>query len=149
MIAFSKAIPSDIPRLLEIEASSFSTNRISAKSFKHFIEGANADIIVAISEDVIVAYGIVLYRKNSKKSRVYSIAVCHSQIGKGLGKWMMGYLEQSAKLKGCSEIFLEVNVNNEPAIGLYKKLGYQILKTISEYYANGDNAYKMQKTMQG
>lgn len=44
-------------------------------------------------------------------------------------------------------IILEVNVNNIPAINLYKKLGFKIINTRKKYY-NGIDAYIMEKKVQ-
>ncbi len=44
-------------------------------------------------------------------------------------------------------IILEVNVNNIPAINLYKKLGFKIINTRKKYY-NGTDAYIMEKKVQ-
>ena len=50
----------------------------------------------------------------------------------------MGYY----KGKQC---FLEVRVTNEPAISLYKKLGFEITRTVNGYYSDGEDAYVMTK----
>ena len=43
--------------------------------------------------------------------------------------------------------FLEVRVTNEPAIALYKKLGFEITRTINGYYSDGEDAYVMTKKL--
>jgi ribosomal-protein-alanine N-acetyltransferase len=46
------------------------------------------------------------------------------------------------KAKQC---FLEVRVTNESGITLYKKLGFEITRTINGYYSDGEDAYVMTK----
>jgi ribosomal-protein-alanine N-acetyltransferase len=41
--------------------------------------------------------------------------------------------------------FLEVRVTNEAAISLYKKLGFEVTRTINGYYSDGEDAYVMTK----
>jgi [ribosomal protein S18]-alanine N-acetyltransferase len=52
----------------------------------------------------------------------------------------MGYY----KAKQC---FLEVRVTNEAGITLYKKLGFEITRTINGYYSDGEDAYVMTKRL--
>lgn len=40
---------------------------------------------------------------------------------------------------------LHVDVENEPAISLYKKLGFRIVESITGYYDSGKSAYRMVK----
>jgi ribosomal-protein-alanine N-acetyltransferase len=47
----------------------------------------------------------------------------------------------------AKQCFLEVRVTNTEAIGLYKKLGFEITRTIHGYYADGEDAYLMTKKL--
>jgi len=47
------------------------------------------------------------------------------------------------KKHNVSEIYLEVRVTNYPAINLYKKLNFEIVKVIPGYYSDGEDAYVM------
>ena len=40
-------------------------------------------------------------------------------------------------------LFLEVRVSNTPAINLYKKFGFKIVRRIPYYYRDGEDAYVM------
>ena len=78
-----------------------------------------------------------------KKGHVVSIAVLPSyrrkQIGEALMKKAMeGMLQYSAK-----QCYLEVRVTNAPAINMYRKLGFEITRTIKGYYADNEDAHVM------
>jgi ribosomal-protein-alanine N-acetyltransferase len=47
----------------------------------------------------------------------------------------------------AKQAFLEVRVTNEPAISLYKKLGFEVSRTINGYYSDGEDAYVMTKKL--
>jgi ribosomal protein S18 acetylase RimI-like enzyme len=66
----------------------------------------------------------------------------------GLGIKLMTACEERLRFLGCAEVYLETAVNNEPAVRLYSKLGYQIMRTIPEYYASHSlDAFQMRKRL--
>jgi len=85
----------------------------------------------------------------SKKGHIISIAVLPEHRGRGLGRSLIERaLEIMAKFYNAKSCYLEVRVSNEPAISLYKKVGFEVQRTIRGYYADGENAYIMSKKMQ-
>jgi ribosomal-protein-alanine N-acetyltransferase len=42
---------------------------------------------------------------------------------------------------------LEVRVTNGPGVALYKKLGFEVSRTIHGYYSDGEDAYVMSKKL--
>ncbi len=66
----------------------------------------------------------------------------------GLGSRLMEDCEARLRSAGCEQIFLETAVDNEAAIGLYRKLGYQIIRTLPLYYStHALDAYLMGKVL--
>lgn len=65
---------------------------------------------------------------------------------KGYANILINKLVEISKKENCINITLEVNVNNNVAINLYKKNGFEIIKTIYNYY-NGEDGYLMLKEM--
>ncbi len=61
--------------------------------------------------------------------------------GNGYGDKLLKYILDNYKNRNY---FLEVNVNNERAINLYKKNGFEIL-TIRKHYYKDEDAYVMSK----
>ena len=43
--------------------------------------------------------------------------------------------------QGARSVKLEVRESNEPARGLYEKFGFEYLRTLPKYYADGEDAY--------
>jgi ribosomal-protein-alanine N-acetyltransferase len=43
----------------------------------------------------------------------------------------------------AKQCFLEVRASNQEAISLYKKLGFEVTRTIHGYYADGEDAFVM------
>jgi len=63
----------------------------------------------------------------------------------GIASRLMGELETIALERGCHHAYLEVRVDNFPAIELYLKLGFVILYTRRCYYLDGSDAHVMYK----
>lgn len=79
-----------------------------------------------------------------KKGHVVSIAVLEQYRNKGIGKALLeASLKAMKEIYGAEEVYLEVRVSNEPAIHLYKKLGFKEVKVLKHYYADGEDAYLM------
>lgn len=83
-----------------------------------------------------------------KSGHVVSIAVLKEHRQRGLGYALMAYALRSLHEEyDCSETYLEVRVSNKPAISLYEKLGYRIVKVEKGYYLDGEDAYVMARRL--
>ena len=59
----------------------------------------------------------------------------------------MESMHEKAKALGAERMLLEVRVSNARAIGLYEKYGYCRYGLREHYYADGEDAYLMTKTL--
>jgi ribosomal-protein-alanine N-acetyltransferase len=82
-----------------------------------------------------------------KKGHIVSVAVTPEHRRKGVGEAIVGNAMEAMKLYNAKQCYLEVRVTNEPAIELYKKLGFEVTRTIKGYYADGEDAYVMTKKL--
>lgn len=78
-----------------------------------------------------------------KKGHVVSVAVLPELRRRGMGEALMAEAMKAMRLYNAKQCFLEVRVTNTPAISLYKRLGFQVSRTINGYYADGEGAYVM------
>ena len=72
---------------------------------------------------------------------IIDVFVLPEYQGNGYGDKLLKYILDNYKNRNY---FLEVNVNNERAINLYKKNGFEIL-TIRKHYYKDEDAYVMSK----
>jgi ribosomal-protein-alanine N-acetyltransferase len=82
-----------------------------------------------------------------KKGHIVSVAVLHQHRRKGIGKALVAQALENMRIYNAKQCFLEVRVTNTPAIELYKKLGFEITRTIHGYYSDGEDAYVMTKKL--
>ena len=66
----------------------------------------------------------------------------------GLGTRLMQESERRLRERGCKQVYLETAVTNEPALRLYRKLGYETLRMLPLYYpTHALDAYLMGKVL--
>lgn len=83
----------------------------------------------------------------TKKGHVISIAVLPKHQQKGIAYSLMLEATQAMTNYAAKECYLEVRTSNLAALGLYKKLGFEISRTLRSYYADGENAYLMSRKL--
>ncbi|OPX55539.1 ribosomal-protein-alanine acetyltransferase [Oceanospirillum multiglobuliferum] len=137
----------DLKALLQLELLCFQTDRLSKRSFKHFLAAPSAKLVVAEVDGKIQAYGLLLFRQGTHLARLYSIAVDPAAQGKGIARQLMAYLEEQATEQGCVYLRLEVRADNQAAIALYQQRGYRKFGQIPEYYEDGALALRMEKRL--
>jgi len=118
--------------------------------YRNIFENWPESFLVAEVNGKIVGYIMCRVEKHIhglrivKKGHVISIAVEKEYRRRGIGEALMRRAEEVLKNK-VEYMFLEVRVSNMPAISLYKKLGYKIIRRIPFYYSDGEDAYLMEK----
>jgi ribosomal-protein-alanine N-acetyltransferase len=82
-----------------------------------------------------------------RKGHVVSIAVLPQGRRKGMASALINRALQGMEYYKAKQGFLEVRVTNEAAISLYKKLSFEVTRTINGYYSDGEDAYVMTKKL--
>jgi [ribosomal protein S18]-alanine N-acetyltransferase len=82
-----------------------------------------------------------------KKGHVVSVAVLPEHRRKGIGETLVMKAMEGMKLYGAKQCYLEVRVTNDDAVNLYKKLKFEVTRTIHGYYADGEDAFVMSRKL--
>lgn len=140
---------SDIKALIILENKIFNYDQLAFQNFKHFLTRGHAQLIVCVeaNKKEIAGYSLVLFRKNSRKCRLYSLAMDPNYRGRGLGKMLLKKSETLAKKTGAVIIGLEVKEDNLGAITLYKTFGFQEIGKKEDYYSDHTTAIIFQKEL--
>ena len=144
--------PEDLDTVALINRACLPENYSPSFFLEHYYENPKI-FLVAEAEGKIVGYnmcriefGVSNVRTAFvKKGHVISVAVMQDYRGLGIGKALMERGMAGVKEGGAPEIYLEVRVSNNTAVGLYKKLGFKINRVSDAYYRDGENAYVMVK----
>jgi len=74
--------------------------------------------------------GIALIARRGWASRLAAMGIAADMRGKGAGSWLMERLLQEAREREDHEMVLEVIEQNENAVGLYQKFGFQTIRRL-------------------
>jgi ribosomal-protein-alanine N-acetyltransferase len=144
MVKLRKFSLADLDRVLEIEKVSFLNREVWSRNyFKNLYQKYPEGFIIAENGNEIIGYTIGQVRNES--AEIISLAVDPTWRRKGVGTILTNSLIDHFKEKRLKEIFLHVRTKNKEGISFYQKLGFKILKTIKNYYRNGDSAFLMRK----
>ena len=135
----------DLGGLVALENASFSTDKLSRRSFRHWLTTAHRALLVAEIEQRVAGYILIIYHPGTRLARIYSLAVSPQQRGNGIAKALMTAGEQAAQDDGRLYLRLEVSVDNFPAIRLYETLGFQKFGVYRDYYQDHKDALRYQK----
>ena len=146
-IQIRPADPGDLDRLVELENSAFSGDRISRRSLRSFIASPTAHLSLAEHAGLVAGYALVLFRPNARAARLYSIAVDPLAAGRGVGRALLAEAERVARARGIEAVRLEVREHNARALGLYRSCGYHPIGRREAYYEDGAAALRLEKRL--
>ncbi|TPW30126.1 GNAT family N-acetyltransferase [Martelella alba] len=84
--------------------------------------------------------GFVLARAVADEAEILTICVAEGFSRAGIGWRLMVAALQEAGVRGAEFMLLEVDAINQPAIGLYRKLGFVEVGRRKAYYAHEDGS---------
>ena len=135
----------DLAQVGQIERASFPERPYTRLDFTYFLLAARDGFMVASKDGTVVGYVIATAR--GREGSIQSIAVSPESRGEGVG----GLLLRSAidRLAGrCDRVRLLVDVSNEAAIRLYRRLSFEETgKVVRGYYPNGGDAVEMARAL--
>jgi ribosomal-protein-alanine N-acetyltransferase len=148
-VALRAGARDDLRALEALECRAFAHDRISRRSFARLLYSPSASLIVADYDGALCGYALVLFRPQSTLARLYSIAVNPEFAGRQLGSILLRAAEVSASGRSSTGMRLEVRESNVAANNLYRKSGYCPVARLPAYYADGSDALRLEKPLNG
>jgi len=152
---FRQFKPSDLEEVIQINRECLPENYTPFFFMNLYKRYPETFIVAEVNKDIV---GYILCRIETgipsfkllgitRRGHVISIAVLPRHQQKGIGYALMREATQAMVNYQAKECYLEVRESNLPAVELYKKLGFEIARTIKNYYADGENAFVMAKQL--
>ena len=140
------ATAADIDGILALEQL-FPSDRLSRPALRRFLRVHSARVWVAMNVKTVVGDVILLLRSGADYGRLYSLVVAPTARGQGLGDRLIAAAERAAKAEGRSRLRLEVRRDNAAAQALYAKRGYRQVAALADYYEDGADGLRLEKTL--
>lgn len=91
--------------------------------------------------------GMAMARVAADEAELLTLAVLPDSRRQGLARALLAEAEHVAAAHGAATLFLEVATRNAAAQALYAAAGYQQAGRRRRYYADGDDALVLRKTL--
>ncbi len=108
----------------------------------------NGEVVGYIMCRIETGLSSSIFRGLIKKGHIVSVAVMQEYRRKGIGEALVAKAMENMRLYKAKHCFLEVRVANTAAVDLYKKLGFEVSRTVRGYYADGEGAYVMETKLE-
>ena len=137
----------DLPRILNIEAASFGRDAWRREAFLEALENCSDLFFIARTSGRIAGYSISCIERG--RAELISIAVLPEFRGRGVARALIAAAIASAHDRRIGSVRLMVEVGNDAAIALYRRLGFYRLWTVPNYYGKGRNGWRMELLLRG
>ena len=139
--------PSDLETLYRIDQACFPPGvSYSRGELAAFIRHRSAVTWIAEENQEIVGF-LIADREAKGAAHIVTIDVVEGRRRSGVGKALMEAVEDWARREGLRLIHLETAESNRAAQAFYQARGYRKLETIENYYADGEAAWIMVKSL--
>lgn len=109
------------------------------------IRARDSNVVVARLSGRIAGFGIMRY--GDENAHLDLLGVAPDLRGRGLGRRLVDWLEQPARIGGIAAILLEVRLENGDARAFYERLGYREVERIPGYYQGREAALRMRRPL--
>jgi ribosomal-protein-alanine N-acetyltransferase len=141
---FSEALKSDLGEVQQLEVETYGDDAYPYVVLRQFLD-MSGELFQVCRDDSgnVIAYGIVARSVNQDSGWLLSVAVSLPYRRKGIGTTLIKKLLDKAETCSIKKIFLTVAPNNEPAIFLYKTLGFTVVEVEHHYYGPDEDRVVM------
>jgi ribosomal-protein-alanine N-acetyltransferase len=150
-----KFAPDDLQAVMEINRETLPEN-YSDYFFLDLYERFPETFILAEEEGKIAGYimcrvevGLSNFGLGGliRKGHVVSIAVLPRFRRQGVALALLNTAMDGMRFYKAKQCYLEVRVTNDAGVALYKKLGFEVSRSVHGYYSDGEDAYVMTKKL--
>lgn len=129
----------DVERVMLLERGLFADTAWSVESFwSELAHPESRRYLVAEAEESGELLGYAGLMASGTEADVQTVAVAPSAQGRGVGALLLRALVEEASHSGATSVLLEVRADNDAAIALYRRHGFERIGVRRRYYQPGD-----------
>lgn len=120
----------------------------SIDMFSNMLRKDGIDLVdsrVLLADNQTCGIALIARRRSSHASRVAAMGIAREARGKGAGSWFMKELIDNACERGDREMALEVIEQNEPAVKLYRKYGFENIRRLLGFNRKNQQAQEIER----
>ena len=146
-VLIDRATPSDLPAILALEQTGFlPASRWVDKSWLPELGGGHR-YAPAVRDDDGMLRGIAAFQLIAEVADLNRVVVDPGFRGRGMGRALLEAGLAWAASAGGERMLLEVEWANEPALALYRGMGFVEISYRANYYGAGRDALVMQREL--
>lgn len=109
------------------------------------IQSKIRNVVVARDDGQLAGFAIMSYGESVANLDLLAVRVRYRY--RGIGRWLVEWLEAVAITAGIIRVNVQVREINRGAINFYRKLGYEIISVQHGYYQGKEAAVFMSKSL--
>lgn len=139
-VTIRRAERADLLAVVRIESASF-PQPWPTNAFEAFL-GEPGFVVAVDAADRVVGYAVadVSPTHGGRIGHLKDIAVHPDRRGRGIATALLDHVFAYVHTSGADSLKLEVRESNEPARNLYRSEGFEPLRRVEGYYADGEDA---------
>ncbi|HEY5820946.1 MAG TPA: GNAT family N-acetyltransferase [Propionibacteriaceae bacterium] len=131
----------DLPSIMGLERSGFAaTEQWSERSWQGELVGDSRTILIARAHQPV---GVISLKTVGELADLHRLVVAPAHRRRGVGADLVRAGLAAVRHQGATAVILEVDYDNEGAIALYQRLGFEQLSARQNYYGPGQHALIM------
>jgi ribosomal-protein-alanine N-acetyltransferase len=146
-IQLRRFTPADLQAVLRLERRVFPQDAYGRYEFLNLHRWGKETFLVAERGERLVGYVAGLLQE--REGYIASIAVEPDLRRAGLGSRLMRAVVDKLRDEGVTSVALHVRAENEAAIAMYTRLGFDVERVESRYYPDGMDALYMRWELGG
>jgi len=129
-----------LDRLYKIEKECFDKEAFTRKQIAQLLTDYNSVSLIARVNGEIAGFivGVIYLDRKAVNGHILTIDVSPLHRRRGIGRVLLQEMEIIFAKGGVQACLLEVREDNAPALGLYRKLGYEEIGRLKNYYGNAN-----------
>ncbi len=139
----------DIETVLPWEQQLFAQDPWTAAGFWSELAGVpdtRAYLLAELGDELVGYAGLMCVGGTAD---IQTIAVAPDHQGRGIGTALLVALVAEADRREATSLMLEVRADNQPALNLYARNGFEQLAVRRDYYGRGQDAVVMRRRLTG